>query len=146
MTDGSVANANARNQWFYNQIIGDWLNFQLLISGGLILFGVAYGLAIATPYDVQIVTLTVVFAIIGVGWSIAAGLAGQLLIGYISFFGLGAYVNAILLTKFGISPGSISVLEPLSARWLQRSRRASVSALASMRTILGSSRSHCLRF
>lgn len=89
---------------FYDKVVGDWLNFQLLLAGGLIAAGVVYGLTAATPYDVQIVTLTVVFAIMGVGWTIAAGLAGQLLIGYICFFGVGAYVNAILLTKFGFSP------------------------------------------
>lgn len=88
----------------YELVVGDWLNFQLALSLAIILLTVLYGLTIASPYDVQIVTLTVVFAMIGVGWAIAAGLAGQLLIGYISFFGLGAYANALLYMKVGISP------------------------------------------
>lgn len=88
----------------YRVLISDWLNFQLCLSLVIVALTAIYGVTIASPYDVQIVVLTVIFAIMGVGWAIAAGLAGQLLLGYISFFGIGAYVNGLLYTKFGVSP------------------------------------------
>ncbi|MFO1351667.1 MAG: branched-chain amino acid ABC transporter permease [Gammaproteobacteria bacterium] len=88
----------------FRLLIGDWLHFQLLLALMLIAATAWFGATRASPYDIQIMTLTVIFAIMAVGWTIAAGFAGQLLVGYISFFGIGAYANAILYTKFGFLP------------------------------------------
>lgn len=85
------------------RLFSDWLNFQLVLGVALIAITAVLGHS-ASPYEQQIIILTVIFAIMGVGWTIAGGLAGQLLIGYITFFGIGAYINGILYTQFGVSP------------------------------------------
>jgi branched-chain amino acid transport system permease protein len=81
-----------------------WIDVQLflvlLITAGLL----AVGAGLESNYALQVLILTIVYAGMGLGWTLAAGHAGQLLIGYVSFFGLGAYVNAILVTKYGVSP------------------------------------------
>ncbi|MEM6677834.1 MAG: branched-chain amino acid ABC transporter permease [Pseudomonadota bacterium] len=82
----------------------DWLTVQLvacLAIAGLLL---PVGLFLESPYSLNILIITVIFAVMGVGWVIGAGLTGLLLIGYISFFGVGAYTSALLFTKFGVSP------------------------------------------
>ena len=51
-----------------------------------------------------ILVLATIYAAVAASWSIAGGLGGLLLLGFISFYGVGAYTNGILLTKYGISP------------------------------------------
>ncbi len=88
----------------YQTFVEDWLNFQLCGCILLIALTGIYGFFYASTYELQIVIYAVMFAVMGIGWSIAGGFAGQLLMGYISFFGVGAYLNALFLTKYGISP------------------------------------------
>lgn len=86
-----------------SRLFSNWLDFQLWLSVVLVALTAILGMSVS-PYELQIIILTVIFAIMGVGWAIAGGLAGQLLVGYITFFGIGAYTNGILLTQFGVSP------------------------------------------
>ncbi len=82
----------------------DWLNWQLAVTLGFVaLVAVAGGFA-ASDYFLQIMVLAVIYAAMGTAWSIAGGLSGLLLLGYISFFGVGAYVDALLYTKHGVNP------------------------------------------
>ena len=101
--EGTPPPTGSRPIRIFDLIFRDWLNFQLFAS--MVLIGlVAFFGAGANPYELQIVVLTIVFAIMGVGWAIAGGFGGQLLIGYITFFGIGAYANGILYTQFSVSP------------------------------------------
>ena len=81
-----------------------WLDVQLGVCLSAALVLALVGGFVDSGYTLQVLILTILFAVMGMGWTIAGGLAGQLLVGYVSFFGIGAYVNALLLTKFGISP------------------------------------------
>lgn len=102
ISDQAEQNLVARNG-IVHRIVSNWLNLQLVLSLLVIAAAAVFG-ASASPYELQIIILTIIFAIMGVGWTIAGGLAGQLLIGYITFFGIGAYTNGILYSQFGISP------------------------------------------
>jgi branched-chain amino acid transport system permease protein len=82
----------------------DWLRAQLILSLLLVSLAALVGALIESSYYLQIRTLTAIYAAIGVGWAVAGGLSGVLLLGYISFFGVGAYANGLLLTKLGWSP------------------------------------------
>ncbi len=84
--------------------LSDWLNFQLTCCLLVIAAAAASTLFIESNYMIQILVLTTIYAMVGVAWAIAGGLSGLLLLGFISFFGIGAYVNGLLFTKFGISP------------------------------------------
>lgn len=41
---------------------------------------------------------------LGVAWNIIGGYAGQISLGQVAFYGLGAYTSTLLFTKFGINP------------------------------------------
>lgn len=75
------------------------------MAGGVVLVvTAAAGFATESNYTVQILTLAAIYAAVALAWSISGGLGGLLLLGFISFFGIGAYVNGILFTKYGVSP------------------------------------------
>lgn len=81
-----------------------WLDLQLGVNLAIAAALLPVGFLLTEPYHLNIVIMTVLFAVMGLGWVIAAGLTGVLLIGYISFFGVGAYASALLFTKAGVSP------------------------------------------
>jgi branched-chain amino acid transport system permease protein len=64
---------------------------------------------LAAPWAVNDYLLTVMIVILysaftGQAWNIMMGFAGQLSLGHALYAGLGAYVSAVLFTKFGIDP------------------------------------------
>ncbi|MFQ5455771.1 MAG: branched-chain amino acid ABC transporter permease [Nitrospirota bacterium] len=54
-------------------------------------------------YYIDVLTLAGIYVVLSSGLNIVVGLAGLLDLGYISFYGVGAYVYAILSTRLGIS-------------------------------------------
>ena len=63
--------------------------------------------AIAMPfvsgmYQVTIWVFALIYVVLGLGLNITVGLAGLLDLGYVAFFGIGAYTYAILNTWFGL--------------------------------------------
>lgn len=76
---------------------------------GAILAGLLLALAAAAPFLVNEFYLTVLaliflYALVGIAWNLMMGYAGQLSLGHALYFGLGAYIVAVLSEKFGISP------------------------------------------
>jgi len=64
---------------------------------------------LAAPWIVNDYLLTVLivilyFAYTGQAWNIMMGFAGQLSLGHAIYVGLGAYVAAVLFTRFGVAP------------------------------------------
>ncbi len=45
-----------------------------------------------------------IYCIITIGLSLLMGYAGQISLGHAAFFGIGAYISAILTTRFGLNP------------------------------------------
>jgi branched-chain amino acid transport system permease protein len=68
----------------------------LLIALGMLLEG--------NGYELRIATLVVMFAGMASAWNLIGGYANQTSMGHAAFFGVGAYVSALLFAKFGISP------------------------------------------
>jgi branched-chain amino acid transport system permease protein len=56
------------------------------------------------PYYLSILVSALILAAVAVAWNVLAGLCGQVSFGHAGFFGLGAYVSAVLATKAGLSP------------------------------------------
>lgn len=54
-------------------------------------------------YWLYLLGLTAVYVIVGTGLNVLIGLSGQVSIGHAGFFAVGAYVAAILTTRFGMS-------------------------------------------
>jgi branched-chain amino acid transport system permease protein len=71
------------------------------------LLGVVAVAAILMPfvsemYQVTIWVFALIYVVLGLGLNITVGLAGLLDLGYVAFFGIGAYTYAILNTWFGL--------------------------------------------
>lgn len=56
------------------------------------------------PFELRMMILIFLFAMMGQGWNVLGGYAGQVSIGHGLYFGLGAYTTALLATKFGVDP------------------------------------------
>jgi branched-chain amino acid transport system permease protein len=117
---GAAAAARRAPGTLLEAAAADWLNLQLALVLVLVAGTVGAGWLVESTYYVQIMVLTAIYGAVGIAWSIAGGLGGLLLLGYISFFGLGAYVNGLLFTKFGVSP------------WLNLPIAAAVAALLAL--------------
>jgi branched-chain amino acid transport system permease protein len=51
-----------------------------------------------------------IYCLITIGLSLLMGYAGQISIGHAAFYGIGAYVSAILTTRFGLNPWGCMVI------------------------------------
>ena len=77
------------------------------------LLALAVSLAQSNTLANAIVTAMIV-AIAGYGWNLLGGYAGQFSFGHAAFFGAGAYVDAVLQTRYGINAYVAFMLAVLS--------------------------------
>jgi len=73
----------------------------LLISVALLILGLCLPLIIQSSFQLRVVMLIWVYTILGLGFNLLFGLAGQLSLGQQGFFAIGAYAMALLQTKLG---------------------------------------------
>jgi ABC-type branched-subunit amino acid transport system ATPase component/ABC-type branched-subunit amino acid transport system permease subunit len=76
-------------------------------GGRLLAFSLAYlGIAalVDNSYYQLIMTLVLIWAVMGCSWNVFSGYSGLISFGHAAFFGLGAYVVALLFAKADISP------------------------------------------
>lgn len=64
----------------------------------------ALPLAWNDPYALRIVTMASIFAIFAASWDLLAGYTGQVNFGHALFFGVGAYVSALLSLRLAVPP------------------------------------------
>ena len=62
------------------------------------------GLVVRNSYYQLIMTLVVLWAVMGLSWNMLSGYSGMISFGHAAFFGLGGYTMTIAFVKFGISP------------------------------------------
>ena len=70
-------------------------------------FALAYlalGFLVQNSYYQLMMTLVLIWAIMGLGWNVLSGYSGLISFGHAAFFGLGAYTVTIAFVKFGITP------------------------------------------
>lgn len=90
--------------YWMREILKDWDKAQLFLGLLIILIIGLLPLFIKSPYYLGIIAMTILYAYVGMAWNIVGGYAGQLLIGHITFFGVGAYTAIMLFLLVGISP------------------------------------------
>ncbi len=56
------------------------------------------------PFELRMLTMLFLYAVLAHGWNILGGYAGQTSIGHGLFFGVGAYASTLLVIKLGINP------------------------------------------
>jgi branched-chain amino acid transport system permease protein len=63
-----------------------------------------FPLVIRDTYLLSVVILCLVYSILSLSWNFICGFAGIFTLGHQGFFGVGAYVSALLVMRMGISP------------------------------------------
>ena len=61
-------------------------------------------LASGSPFLIHVFVTICVFAALSTAWNIVGGYAGQLSLGHMMFYGIGAYTTALLIQHFGLTP------------------------------------------
>ncbi len=79
-----------RAQWILGTVVGACL--------------LAYPLVFDQPYQQHVLIMIFIYALMAQGWNVLAGYCGQISLGQVVFFGIGAYSSAFLFSNFGISP------------------------------------------
>src|SRR5271166_6222141 len=59
---------------------------------------------IVNDYLVTVLIVILYLAFTGQAWNIMMGFAGQLSLGHALYVGLGAYIAALLFTRYGVAP------------------------------------------
>jgi branched-chain amino acid transport system permease protein len=70
---------------------------------GTILLAI-FPLAVKDPYILHIIIIALVFSVLAASWNLMVGYIGIFSFGHHAFFGVGAYVSALLAMKAGVSP------------------------------------------
>lgn len=91
------------------------LNKKTLMTIAFALIAVLLPVFIKAPYQLHILILIIIWAIIGTSWNLLSGYAGQVSFGHAAFFGLGAYSAGLLTLHYGLSPWWGILLGPLVA-------------------------------
>lgn len=81
----------------------------------LIAAAFAVPLVIKAPYQLHILILILIWAIMGTAWNLLGGYCGQVSFGHAAFFGLGAYAAGLLKFHWGLSPWWGMLLGPVVA-------------------------------
>ena len=76
---------------------------RLVVIAGTVLCVAAYPLFADSAYQVHVIAMGGIFAIMALGLNINIGYAGLADFGYIAYYAIGAYASAILSSRFGLS-------------------------------------------
>jgi branched-chain amino acid transport system permease protein len=71
---------------------------------GIVVVALLLPLVLDDPVLYRVATVALIFAILALSLTLVAGQAGQVSLGHAGFFGIGAYVSAILTTRTDLSP------------------------------------------
>lgn len=70
----------------------------------LLLAALALPAVVTSPTHLNLAILILMAAQIGVSWNIVGGYAGQVSLGHVAFYGIGAYTSAIMFSIWGVNP------------------------------------------
>jgi branched-chain amino acid transport system permease protein len=75
------------------------------VAAALAFFAVLAALPLVLgAFHLTVLSLVFLSAFLGIAWNLMMGFAGQLSLGHALYFGIGAYVQAILSERYGVSP------------------------------------------
>jgi branched-chain amino acid transport system permease protein len=97
---------------------------ELLIGVVVLAVLAALPFPIHDTYTRNLIIITILFAGLAQAWNVLGGYCGQISLGHALYFGVGAYVSAILLTRYNIPPfvgmlagGGLAALMALLVGW-----------------------------
>ena len=79
--------------WLFHDI-----RFPLIFGAAAL---IAYALFFASPYDLRVLTICGIYALLVLGFQFVFGHAGAVSLAQATFFGIGGYITGILATRFG---------------------------------------------
>ncbi len=79
-----------------------WANRVILLLGVSLLLSAPFW--VGSDYRLRIATLVCLFGTMSLGWNLLGGYANQISLGHAAFFGIGAYITAVLQIDYGVSP------------------------------------------
>ncbi|MFJ3045342.1 branched-chain amino acid ABC transporter permease [Herbaspirillum chlorophenolicum] len=83
---------------------GAGANKMRVALAGLLAMALALPLLVTSPTHLNLAILILMAAQMGVSWNIVGGYAGQVSLGHVAFYGIGAYTSAIMFSIWGINP------------------------------------------
>lgn len=78
-----------------------WAMLGGAVVGGLLL---VYPFVFATSFAHHLMILILLYALMAQSWNVVAGFSGQISLGQVIFFGIGAYSSTVLFVKYGLTP------------------------------------------
>lgn len=99
---GSPLQRLARSR--YAPLVKGGLGFGVLALLPFLIDLSLFGLSPSAFLSVNILSLTLVFAMTGQAWNMVSGFTGYFSFGHAAFFGIGAYATSTLSATFGINP------------------------------------------
>src|ERR1700730_14481990 len=57
-----------------------------------------------TSFSHHTMILIFMYALMAQSWNVVAGFSGQISLGHVIFFGIGAYASSVLFVKYGLTP------------------------------------------
>jgi branched-chain amino acid transport system permease protein len=78
-----------------------WAMLLGVAAAGLLL---VYPFIFATPFAHHLMILVLLYALMAQSWNVVAGFSGQISLGHVIFFGIGAYSSTVLFVKYGLTP------------------------------------------
>jgi ABC-type branched-subunit amino acid transport system ATPase component/ABC-type branched-subunit amino acid transport system permease subunit len=79
------------------------MTVRTIVAAVLALAALGFAIARADGYQIFVIALVGLTAIVGIGLNVLLGLTGQISFGHVAFYAIGAYTVAILTTKAGLS-------------------------------------------
>ncbi|MET8417701.1 branched-chain amino acid ABC transporter ATP-binding protein/permease [Streptomyces sp. NPDC005134] len=79
----------------------------LILLACVVAYALPYGL---NGYSIHVVDIAIIFALLAVGMGLVMGVAGQINLAQVAFFGVGAYTTAILTTHSGYGFWTAAIL------------------------------------
>ena len=92
----------SKNELLSVAVNNTWLKY--LPFGLFLVFCLSFPLIIKGSFHLNVMIFVFLYTIMAEGWNILGGYAGQLSIGHVVFFAIGAYTDSLLLVKWGVTP------------------------------------------
>lgn len=83
---------------------GAGANKMRVALAALLALAAALPLLVTSPTHLNLAILILMAAQVGVSWNIVGGYAGQVSLGHVAFYGIGAYTSAIMFSIWGVNP------------------------------------------
>ena len=87
--------------YVFEHFVDAWKWVFIVIIGAVLLYTPKF--SFMTPANMRIVIMIILYAMLGMGLNVLIGYTGQVSLGHAGFYGIGAYVCALSMTKLGWS-------------------------------------------